>query len=46
LGVLGRRLRRTISNLADLTFTDGPGRIDEQLLHVAQRFGTEQGVGL
>jgi CRP/FNR family transcriptional regulator, cyclic AMP receptor protein len=41
LRVLGRRLRRTNSNLADLTFTGGPGRVAKQLLQLAQRFGNQ-----
>jgi CRP-like cAMP-binding protein len=40
LRVLARRLRRTNNNLADLIFTDVPGRVAKQLLHLAQRFGT------
>jgi CRP/FNR family cyclic AMP-dependent transcriptional regulator len=42
LQVLARRLRRTNNNLADLIFTDVPGRVAEQLLALAQRFGTQE----
>jgi CRP/FNR family transcriptional regulator, cyclic AMP receptor protein len=42
LRVLARRLRRTNDNLADLIFTDVPGRVAKQLLLLAQRFGTQQ----
>ena len=41
LRVLARRLRRTNNNLADLLFTDGPGRVAKLLLQLAQRFGTQ-----
>jgi CRP/FNR family cyclic AMP-dependent transcriptional regulator len=40
--VLARRLRRTDNNLADMIFTDVPGRVAKQLL-LAQRFGTQEG---
>jgi CRP/FNR family cyclic AMP-dependent transcriptional regulator len=40
LRVLARRLRRTNNNLADLIFTDVPGRVAKLLLQLAQRFGT------
>lgn len=43
LQVLARRLRRTNDNLADLIFTDVPGRVAKQLMHLAQRFGTQHG---
>jgi CRP/FNR family transcriptional regulator, cyclic AMP receptor protein len=43
LRVLARRLRRTNNNLADLIFTDVPGRVAKQLLGLAQRFGTREG---
>jgi CRP-like cAMP-binding protein len=46
LRVLARRLRRTNHNLADLIFTDVPGRVAKQLLALAQRFGTQEGDGL
>lgn len=45
LRVLARRLRRTNNNLADLIFTDVPGRVAKQLLQLAQRFGTQEGGG-
>ena len=41
--VLARRLRRTDNNLADMIFTDVPGRVAKQLLLLAQRFGTREG---
>jgi CRP-like cAMP-binding protein len=43
LRVLARRLRRTNNNLADLIFTDVPGRVAKQLLQLTQRFGTREG---
>jgi CRP/FNR family transcriptional regulator, cyclic AMP receptor protein len=43
LRVLARRLRRTNDNMADLIFTDVPGRVAKQLLHLAQKFGTQEG---
>jgi CRP/FNR family cyclic AMP-dependent transcriptional regulator len=43
LRMLARRLRRTNSNLADMIFTDVPGRVAKQLLLLAQRFGTQEG---
>lgn len=46
LRVLARRLRRTNDLLADLIFTDVPGRVAKQLLQLAQRFGTTTGDGL
>ena len=42
LRVLARRLRRTNDNLADLIFTDVPGRVARQLLYLAQRFGIRE----
>jgi CRP-like cAMP-binding protein len=42
LRVLARRLRRTNNHLADLIFTDVPGRVAKQLLALAQRFGTQE----
>ena len=42
LRVLARRLRRTNNNLADLIFTDAPGRVAKQLLRLAQCFGTQE----
>jgi CRP/FNR family cyclic AMP-dependent transcriptional regulator len=46
LRVLARRLRRTNDNIADLIFTDVPGRVAAQLLLLAQRFGTPEGRAL
>jgi CRP/FNR family cyclic AMP-dependent transcriptional regulator len=46
LRVLARRLRRTNHSLADLIFTDVPGRVAKQLLQLAQRFGTQEGDAL
>jgi CRP/FNR family transcriptional regulator, cyclic AMP receptor protein len=46
LRVLARRLRRTNAMLADLIFTDVPGRVAKQLLQLAQRFGTMEGGNL
>jgi CRP-like cAMP-binding protein len=42
LRVLARRLRRTNDALADLIFTDVPGRVAKSLLEMAQRFGTAE----
>jgi CRP-like cAMP-binding protein len=42
LRVLARRLRRTDDNLADLIFTDVPGRVAKQLLTLAKRFGIQE----
>ncbi|CAN5772864.1 cAMP-activated global transcriptional regulator CRP [soil metagenome] len=39
LRVLARRLRDTNDNLADLIFTDVPGRVAKLLLQLSQRFG-------
>lgn len=39
LAALARRLRRTNESLADLVFTDVPGRVAKALLDLAQRFG-------
>ena len=46
LRVLARRLRRTNDTLADLIFTDVPGRVAKELLQLAQRFGSREGGGL
>jgi CRP/FNR family cyclic AMP-dependent transcriptional regulator len=46
LRVLARRLRRTNHNLADLIFTDVPGRVAKQLLQLAQQFGMQEGDAL
>jgi CRP/FNR family cyclic AMP-dependent transcriptional regulator len=43
LRVLARRLRRTNNHLADLIFTDVPGRVAKQLLQLAQKFGSVEG---
>jgi CRP/FNR family transcriptional regulator len=43
LRALAQRLRRTNDVLADLVFTDVPGRVAKQLLQLAQRFGTQEG---
>ncbi len=39
LAALARRLRRTNENLADLVFTDVPGRVAKALLELSGRFG-------
>ena len=39
LAALARRLRRTNESLADLVFTDVPGRVAKALLDLAGRFG-------
>jgi CRP/FNR family transcriptional regulator len=46
LRALAQRLRRTNDVIADLVFTDVPGRVAKQLLDLAERFGqkTEEGV--
>ncbi len=46
LRVLARRLRRTNDALADLIFTDVPGRVAKALLELAERFGTQEGEGV
>jgi CRP/FNR family cyclic AMP-dependent transcriptional regulator len=46
LRVLARRLRRTNDALADLIFTDVPGRVAKQLLALSERFGSEEPDGL
>jgi len=46
LRVLARRLRRTNASLADLIFTDVPGRVAKTLLQLANRFGIQEGSGL
>ncbi|KAB1502876.1 Crp/Fnr family transcriptional regulator [Corynebacterium sp. 320] len=46
LRVLARRLRRTNNSLADLIFTDVPGRVAKALLQLANRFGTQEGSAL
>ncbi|MGH3754281.1 MAG: Crp/Fnr family transcriptional regulator [Pseudonocardiaceae bacterium] len=42
LRVIARRLRRTNNMLADLIFTDVPGRVAKALLSLAQRFGSQE----
>ena len=46
LGALARRLRRTNDALADLVFTDVPGRVAKALLDLSLRFGRpgEEGI--
>jgi CRP/FNR family transcriptional regulator, cyclic AMP receptor protein len=39
LAALARRLRRTNESLADLVFTDVPGRVAKALLDLSRRFG-------
>jgi CRP-like cAMP-binding protein len=46
LRVLARRLRRTNDALADLIFTDVPGRVAKQLLALSERFGSSEPEGL
>jgi CRP-like cAMP-binding protein len=46
LRVLARRLRRTNDALADLIFTDVPGRVAKQLLALSERFGSAEADGL
>ena len=46
LRMLARRLRRTNNSLADLIFTDVPGRVAKALLQLANRFGTQEGPNL
>ncbi|MFL6074235.1 MAG: Crp/Fnr family transcriptional regulator [Mycobacteriales bacterium] len=43
LHVLARRLRRTNDIVADLIFTDVPGRVAKNLLQMAQKFGAREG---
>jgi CRP/FNR family transcriptional regulator, cyclic AMP receptor protein len=44
--VLARRLRRTNDSVADLIFTDVPGRVAKALLQMADRFGSRESDGL
>ncbi len=46
LTALARRLRRTNGNLADLVFTDVPGRVAKALLDLSLRFGRPADDGL
>ena len=42
LRALARRLRRTNNMLADLIFTDVPGRVAKSLLQLARQFGSQE----
>ena len=42
LAVMARRLRHTSSDFTDHMFTDVPGRVAKQLLHLGQRFGAQE----
>jgi CRP/FNR family cyclic AMP-dependent transcriptional regulator len=46
LQALAQRLRRTNEAMADLVFTDVPGRVAKALLDLAEKFGTEEPDGL
>ncbi|MQA83069.1 MAG: cyclic nucleotide-binding domain-containing protein [Streptosporangiales bacterium] len=46
LGALARRLRRANDVMADLVFTDVPGRVAKALLDLAERFGKQTDDGL
>ncbi|MDQ1295089.1 MAG: Crp/Fnr family transcriptional regulator [Actinomycetota bacterium] len=46
LGALARRLRRTNESLADLVFSDVPGRVARALLDLSERFGRPTDDGL
>ena len=46
LAALARRLRRTNEAMADLVFSDVPGRVAKALLDLAKRFGVEVEDGL
>ncbi len=46
LQALAQRLRRANDVMADLVFTDVPGRVAKALLDLADRFGTKQEDGL
>jgi CRP/FNR family cyclic AMP-dependent transcriptional regulator len=46
LKALAKRLRRTNENLADLVFSDVPGRVAKALLDLARRFGVQGDDGL
>jgi len=46
LRALARQMRRTHSTLADLIFTDVPGRVAKALLLLAHRFGSHEAGGL
>jgi len=46
LGALARRLRRTNETLADLVFSDVPGRVAKALLDLSHRFGEPNDEGV
>ncbi|WP_418278054.1 Crp/Fnr family transcriptional regulator [Isoptericola jiangsuensis] len=46
LGALARRLRRTNETLADLVFSDVPGRVAKALLDLSTRFGETNDEGV
>jgi CRP/FNR family transcriptional regulator len=46
LQALAQRLRRTNEQMADLVFSDVPGRVAKALLDLADRFGTPDGEGI
>lgn len=46
LQALARRLRRTNDSLADLVFSDVPGRVAKALLDLAERFGRRTDIGV
>jgi CRP/FNR family transcriptional regulator, cyclic AMP receptor protein len=46
LRALAQRLRKTNDVMADLVFTDVPGRVAKALLDLAERFGQPSDVGL
>jgi CRP/FNR family transcriptional regulator len=46
LQALAQRLRRTNEAMADLVFSDVPGRVAKALLDLAERFGDEEGDGV
>ncbi|MDQ6649935.1 MAG: Crp/Fnr family transcriptional regulator [Actinomycetota bacterium] len=46
LRVLARRLRRTNDAMADLVFTDVPGRVAKALLTLSERFGVRETAGI
>ena len=46
LGQLAARLRRANDVVADLVFSDVPGRVAKQLLELARRFGDERDDGI
>ena len=46
LQALAQRLRRTNDVMADLVFSDVPGRVAKALLDLAEKFGTPDGEGI